>query len=82
MVFKIPNAVIEGSIDFICDMPERFGFKMSMAKIAKCPTKVPLPRKSPRINKLPCLFLSPKSPKMLYQRDTCCESSASTDLAA
>eukprot|EP00966_Prymnesium_polylepis_P287870 6648967-Prymnesium_polylepis.1 len=33
MVFKIPNAVIEGSIDSICDMTEKFGFKMSMAKI-------------------------------------------------
>ena len=30
---SIPNAVIEGSIDLICDMTERFGFKMSMAKI-------------------------------------------------
>ena len=33
MVFKIPKAVIDGSIDSICDMTEIFGFKMSMAKI-------------------------------------------------
>jgi hypothetical protein len=33
MVFKIPNAVIDGSIDSICDITEIFGFNMSMAKI-------------------------------------------------
>ena len=33
MVFKLPNAVIEGSIDSVCDMTEKFGFNMSIAKI-------------------------------------------------
>eukprot|EP00966_Prymnesium_polylepis_P248156 5738167-Prymnesium_polylepis.1 len=68
MVFKIPNAVIEGSIDSVCDMTEKFGFHMSMANInvpeegtspANC-----LPRKS-LWNRMTCPLLSPKSPKML-----------------
>ena len=33
MVFKCSNAFIEGSIDSICDMAEKFGFDISMAKI-------------------------------------------------
>jgi hypothetical protein len=33
MVFKVPNALIEGSIDAICDMTDKFDFDMSMAKI-------------------------------------------------
>ena len=33
MVFKCRNAFIEKSIDAICDMVEKFGFDMSMAKI-------------------------------------------------
>eukprot|EP00966_Prymnesium_polylepis_P263837 6095311-Prymnesium_polylepis.1 len=41
---------------------------ISMAKINACPREVPLPRKSPRMNRLPCLLRSPKSPNMLPER--------------
>eukprot|EP00966_Prymnesium_polylepis_P068555 1592470-Prymnesium_polylepis.1 len=64
MVFKIPNAVIDGSIDSM-----RHDRDFWLQDVIKCARGRYLSRAEPeRMNRLPCLLLSPKSPKMLPDR--------------